>query len=107
MTTVANGTAKAWAHINGGSNAVVGGFNISSVTDLGAAVYQFNFTTAMAAANYCVVTSIGDYTGTSFNNDTDAFPCAQTTTSFRVYCQNENDTSTEPTALHVVVFKQP
>jgi len=60
------GIAKAWVNFNGtGTVAIVGSFNVSSITDNGTGDYTVNFTTAMPNANYAVVTttqadSVGD-----------------------------------------------
>lgn len=54
---IANGIAKAWANINGQTNAIRASFNVSSITDLGSSQYRVNFTTAFADANYSGVFS--------------------------------------------------
>lgn len=106
MATVVSGTAKAWVNFNGtGTVAIRASFNVSSITDLGTGAYTLNFTSEFANIDYAIVTAIGDHTGTSFNNDTNAFPAAHATTSVRLYCQNENDTSTDPNSVHAAVFR--
>ena len=51
--TVVNGSAKAWANLNGqGTIALRDSFNVSSVSDLATGTYDFNFTNAMSDANY-------------------------------------------------------
>jgi hypothetical protein len=58
-----NGTAKAWVNFNGtGTVAIRASFNVSSITDNGAADYTVNFTNAMIDANY-VVTANCEYAG--------------------------------------------
>lgn len=50
---VVEGTAKAWANLNGtGTIALRDSFNVSSVTDNGTGSYNYNFTSAFATANY-------------------------------------------------------
>ena len=51
------GIAKAWCNYNGVSQTVTQSFNISSVTRNAVGDYTFNFTTAMANANYVVTAS--------------------------------------------------
>jgi len=54
--------AKAWADIDGSqaaANMIASSYNISSITDHAAGVFSFNFSTAMADANYSAVTSLG------------------------------------------------
>ncbi len=54
--------AKAWANIDGSQAAasmIQSSYNISSMTDHGTGIYSFNFSTAMADANYTVTTGIG------------------------------------------------
>jgi hypothetical protein len=54
------GTAKAWANLNGtGTIALRDSHNVSSVTDIGAGDYGFNFTSAMTATTYSVVATAG------------------------------------------------
>jgi len=54
---IEQGRAKAWCNLNGtGTIAVRDSFGLSSVTDTAQAKYQFNFTTAFANTNYCVLT---------------------------------------------------
>ena len=54
--------AKAWADIDGSqaaANMIESSYNISSITDHATGVFSFNFSTAMADANYSAVTSLG------------------------------------------------
>ena len=54
--------AKAWADIDGSqtaANMIASSYNISSITDNATGVFSFNFSTAMADANYSAVTSLG------------------------------------------------
>ena len=52
-----SGIAKAWCIYNGSTQTISSSFNISSVTYNSTGNYTFNFTTAMASANYSAVTS--------------------------------------------------
>ena len=63
--TVVNGSAKAWANLNGtGTIALRDSFNMSSVTDNGTGVYTFNFLSAFAAANYAALFCSNSVSGT-------------------------------------------
>jgi len=53
VSTVAQGSAKAWVSFNGtGTVAIRDSFNVSSITDNGTGDYTVNFTTAMPDNNY-------------------------------------------------------
>ena len=50
---VVNGSAKAWANLNGqGTIALRDSFNTSSVTDVTTGTYRFNYTSSMANSSY-------------------------------------------------------
>jgi hypothetical protein len=57
------GIAKAWVNFVGGTGAITGSFNVSSVTRSATGTYQVNFTTAMPDANYAVAGSANDNAG--------------------------------------------
>jgi hypothetical protein len=46
------GICKAWVRFTGSTGAIIGSFNVSSVTRSGTGTYVVNFTTAMPNANY-------------------------------------------------------
>jgi hypothetical protein len=53
-------SARAWANFNGtGTPAILASGNVSSITDNGTGDYTVNFTTAMADAKYCPISSSG------------------------------------------------
>jgi hypothetical protein len=53
VSTVAQGTARAWVNFNGtGTVAIRASFNVSSITDNGTGDYTLNFTTALSDTNY-------------------------------------------------------
>jgi hypothetical protein len=55
VSTVAQGSAKAWVNFNGtGTVAIRASFNVSSITDNGVGNYTVNFTNALPDANYFV-----------------------------------------------------
>lgn len=56
--------ARAWVNFNGtGTVAIRGSGNVSSITDNGVGDYTVNFTTAMADANYAVIATCGNSSG--------------------------------------------
>lgn len=56
VSTVAQGTARAWVNFNGtGTVAIRAAFNVSSITDINTGRYVVNFTTALPDANYVMV----------------------------------------------------
>jgi hypothetical protein len=59
MSTINQGTAKAWLQYNQVTPAVTGSFNISSVTDTSAGDYTPNFSSAMSALDYAVPSAGG------------------------------------------------
>jgi hypothetical protein len=62
LSTVAEGSAKAWAHIAAGGASLPDSFNSSSLDDDGTGEYGLNFTSAMGSANYSAQATI------TFNN---------------------------------------
>jgi hypothetical protein len=104
VSTVAQGTARAWVNFNGtGTVAIRASFNVSSITDNGTGQYTVNFTTAMPDANYAISatsrnTSVGavvaEAPGTSI-----------TTASFNMFTFRTNTTSgTDADYVSVAVF---
>ena len=59
MSVVNQGTAKAWLQYNQVTPAVTGSYNISSVTDTGAGDFTPNYSSAMSALDYAVVSAGG------------------------------------------------
>ena len=59
MSTINQGTAKAWLQYNQVTPAVTGSYNISSVTDTGAGDFTPNYSSAMSALDYAVVSAGG------------------------------------------------
>jgi hypothetical protein len=51
-----NGVARAWATWTGSTGAILGSFNVSSITRTAAGQYTVSFTTAMPNANYSCTT---------------------------------------------------
>ena len=56
VSTVVDGSAKAWVNFNGtGVVAIRAAFNVSSITDNGVGNYSLTFTSSMPDTNYAVL----------------------------------------------------
>jgi WD40 repeat protein len=65
MSTINQGTAKAWFNFNGtGTVAILDSFNAASITDNGTGDYTTTISNAMATINYCY-TALGGNTSAS------------------------------------------
>ena len=85
MSTVFNGTAKAWLHAI--DNAVTGDdFNIASSTDNGTGDYTFTFTSAMGNALFAVTAT------TNEDSHTNMYNWARTTSSYNVAIRATDNT---------------
>ena len=104
--------ARAWVNFNGtGTVAIRASGNVSSITDNGTGDYTANFTTAMADANYTVVSTaqrgdsvaggiIGQVQGTTANAYTSI-----TTTSVRIRTINVAEATIDPLYVGVSIFR--
>jgi hypothetical protein len=99
------GIAKAWVNFNGtGTVAIVGSFNVSSITDNGTGNYTVNFTTAMPNANYSWAGAAGNtansapYIATAFNN------ALYSTTQLTVQTWQYNGVDIDCSIVTVAVF---
>jgi|8_EtaG_2_1085327.scaffolds.fasta_scaffold17956_3 hypothetical protein len=101
---VAEGRAKAWINFNGiGTVAIRDDFNFSSVTDNGTGLYTVNFTSALANANYAVVTG----GNREDPEDSRCFPPnidQISTSSFRLATHNDGFTSVDWVLVTCAVF---
>jgi hypothetical protein len=62
MSTINQGTAKAWVNFNGtGTIAIRDSFNTASLTDGGNGNYDVNWTNSFANTNYCHTGADGNY----------------------------------------------
>ena len=81
-------TAKAWVNFTGTSGVINASVNISSITTTSDGYYTISFTTAMANANYAIVTAVKPTSGASSTNGKVAnirYDSAPTTSSFKLY----------------------
>jgi hypothetical protein len=100
------GIAKAWVNFNGtGTVAIVGSFNVSSITDNGTGDYTINFTTAFANTNYAR-TGWGNWPNSSAaglvsGSESDS----KTTTSCRIRTVRSSDFSpTDLSEIGLAIF---
>ena len=55
-----SGVAKAWVRFNGVTGAILGSYNVSSITRISTGYYTINMTNALANANYAIAGSSRD-----------------------------------------------
>lgn len=102
--TVVNGSAKAWVNFNGtGTVAIVGSFNVSSITDRGLGQYTVNLTTALSGASYAAVGS-ANFAG---NNQGGAFKLdgVQTTTTCPISTSIYNSGYQDSVTVTLAIFR--
>ena len=97
-----NGAAKAWVNFNGtGTVAILGSFNVSSITDNGTGNYTINFTTAMEDVNYSVVCGNGP---NNFSNQVGNTTNISSTSSV-IFIHYESNTQSDISQLFLAVFR--
>ena len=103
-TTEQGQLCKAWVNFNGtGTVAIRASYNVSSITDNGTGDYTVNFTTAMADANYSIL-SIGNRSQAWITalNDTAAAP---TSSAVRIATVTSSFTFADPPYVNVAIFR--
>lgn len=97
--------ALAWVNFNGtGTVAIRSSYNVSSITDNGTGDYTVNFATALADANYGVVSS-GGAAATNGNRSILTASYLAATTSVRITSVvSSNLTSNDTDVIAVAVF---
>jgi len=112
VSTVAQGSAKAWVNFNGtGTVAIRASFNVSSITDNGTGDYTVNFTNAMVDANYSAVVGVCAQGGAAtfpnvFSNVSTYGPAAPTTTAFRIGAFNHvSSAGKDPEYVTASIFR--
>jgi hypothetical protein len=106
------GIAKAWVRFTGATGAIIGSFNISSVTRSSAGIYIVNFTTNMADANYSVSSPMSWVQNNNYcnvmpflSNVSAVTYTAPTTSAFNIGCTNAGgSTGSDPTIVMATVF---
>ena len=86
VSTVVDGSAKAWVNFNGtGTVAIRASFNVSSITDNGTGDYTVNFTNAMTDANYNAVFGVLGQTASGRDIMEQHDSPLRSTTQLRIY----------------------
>ena len=110
VSTVAQGSAKAWVNFNGtGTVAIRASFNVSSITDNGTGDYTVNFTTAMPDANYSAlgtVKIVGGVGGQNMRIHNDAYGTSVTTTALKIQITSSgNNNLADSEMINVAIFR--
>jgi hypothetical protein len=92
------GIAKAWVNFNLATSTIRQSFNVSSITFIGTANAQVNFTTAMTDANFAALTNCE--TGTAIPNVT-----GYNASYVQVYFPYYNGPFVNPSFVSVAVFR--
>ena len=102
------GICKAWVKFAGGTGAINGSFNVSSVTRSAVGVYAVNFTTAMPNINYAVTGASKNQdntTTTAGNNPVAVGPISFATGSIGIVTPSTTaGTLVDPFAVSIAVF---
>jgi hypothetical protein len=100
---------KAWVNFNGGNGntagVINGSFNVSSITVSNQGIFLVNFTTAMANANYVVVTSgRAASTGSTDNTFASLLRTPQTTSQTGVFYATTGGAASACYQMNVIVI---
>jgi len=93
LSTVANGSAKAWSQQDGATAVANDSFNVASITDEGTGDASFTYTSAMNNDNYSLVATTGYKAATSVEN---SIVREITTSKGRVRNTNDSGTYRDP-----------
>lgn len=92
-TTEQGQLCKAWVNFNGtGTVAIRASYNVSSITDSGTGIYNVNFTTAMADANFSAIAT-GTQDGFAASTNSNVGLGGLNTTAVSLLCRNNADTA--------------
>lgn len=113
VSTVVDGSAKAWVNFNGtGTVAIRGSFNVSSITDNGTGDYTINFTNAMTDANFGVSTFAGRLWGTGSGDsaiiqgyNSTSYGNMFATTYLRIKNQSPGNSVFDPEVIGISIFR--
>ena len=100
---VVNGSAKAWVNFNGtGTIATRDSFNVSSISDEGSGLYQYDFSNAMSDANYSGSGMVGE--GNNNNNRNMQFGDTYSTTALDLNCGDGVGSTVDPSVVCSQIF---
>jgi len=105
MSTVAEGTAKAWATIDEtGSSSLRDSFNVSGITDNGTGDFSHAFSTSFANVNHASSCNSNATLGNNHNRGTN-FAHALSASSIRhMSCTQDNGSLEDQEAMMVISF---
>jgi hypothetical protein len=99
MSTINQGTAKAWINFNGtGTIAARDSFNVGSISDEGTGKYNINLASSMNNDDYCVTCGAGR-DSTTYHSAGFQPPTNLTTSQYNISSTNSAGTATD--------FEQP
>ena len=104
-TTEQGQLCKAWVNFNGtGTVAIRASYNVSSITDNGTGDFTVNFTTALADANYSVVSAGSQQANDCISISSNAAP---TTSAVRIqgYSRTDSFTAQDGTYNNIAIFR--
>ena len=94
MSTINQGTAKAWLFYNGSGNAVRDSFNVASVTDNATGDFTKNMSSSFGSANYTAVGGSGT-DDSDYRLVTPNFNAAPTSSATRMRVHHNSSTATD------------
>ena len=102
-TNLQQGLAKAWVNFNGtGTIATRDSFNVSSISDEGSGLYQYDFSNAMSNANYSGSGMIGERNNN--NNRNIEFGATYSTTALDLNCGDGVGNTVDPSDVSSQIF---
>jgi hypothetical protein len=104
VSTVVDGSAKAWVNFNGtGTVAIRASFNVSSITDNGTGNYTVNFTTALTDANFATTGTAHDVSNTSKPRFVGSY--AKATSSCSIAVSYQDGLLIDATNVEIAIFR--
>ena len=102
---VVNGSAKAWANLNGTTFGLRDSLNISSASDEGTGEYKFNYSNNMGNGNYSISFTAGHSVGSSTTAVFVGGPNGNTTQVGSTFCNIRNAANSANTDRDQVFFQ--
>jgi hypothetical protein len=97
------GLCKVWINFNGtGTIATRDSFNVSSISDEGGGLYQYDFSNAMSNANYSGSGMVGE--GNNNNNRNMQFGDTYSTTALDLNCGDGVGSTVDPSVVCSQIF---
>jgi len=103
VTLTKQSAAKVWINFNGtGTIATRDSFNVSSISDEGSGLYQYDFSNAMSDANYSGSGMVGE--GNNNNNRNMQFGDTYSTTALDLNCGDGVGSTVDPSVVCSQIF---